>query len=889
MAFPSDLQIEVAFNNDIDETNFAQSGWTSILPFVGSFDGDLRGREYELGQTEAGTISVVLDNSDSRFLPGSVQSPYYPYVKSDRRFRIRGKNMVHPNVARGGSRDHSLSGYLASFGGLSGYSATAYAFDSVRIITASAEPNAPLEGKEKANDGLSGTKWTVFSNAGWLVYKYAIGIRLDHYSITTANDFPGRDPKTWTVQGSNNGTTWTTIHTVTGNTWTDRFETQTFDVTSPGYYLYYKLDITANTDSGGVTQLAEWDLTYDTPDDLLLPDDDLTWYVEVDLNASLGISQWHETVGWYVPLEYGVRLAHSAYIWRISGTEPTGLKYQFHITYLDKNLNEVLSTVDVGSTVSTLPTTSTPTQIGFSHTPPADAKYGVVSLQFFIGTTTNTGPLVYGITGIQSELPANLAADISGFRDQYNWQLEGDGDGDYYNVGTDPTTSYLEVKWGDHDVNIYQVVPHLIPGESYTATVEAKILNAQPSVLFTGDEGQTGALISTGTFTQYTTSFVAQQAEQELRFILQGDPTAATIGLQIRKLRVELGDALTLSLPASAIDAGFTTWSRPKDIFEGWIESWPAVAGNVDMTVTVVDRMKRLGEVELSNTLREALFVDDPQLLMPFSDSMLDSPGQFSQLGNWSAEEGGPSHVTISHTRGDLSTSTYTTNTDDGPTGEASFKGSPLGANNVIGYFFAIPFTKDYTTPAPAPTPPKPTSQPPPASTPTQKATYTKKWYATWSRSYEGDNSTRFDDSPYMYQGSFSGSPGNQKSLAGFDYNNIIATLKGAEIVECHITVKNNHARWNKGLYAEVGTHNYSSKGSTWVGSQVRERRWKVWVTEGGTVTINGGTTLGKEFQSGATRGIGLGPEATDDPDNYGYFYGASNSARPSITIKYRK
>jgi hypothetical protein len=362
--------------------------------------------------------------------------------------------------------------------------------------------------------------------------------------------------------------------------------------------------------------------------------------------------------------------------------------------------------------------------------------------------------------------------------------------------------------------------------------------------------------------------------------------------LQVRNLRVELGDNLTLSLPTTAIEAGNTMWIRPKDIFEGWVEAWPAVAGSNDITITVTDRMKRLGGVELSNTLRESLFVDSPSLLLPLSDSMIDTPGRFSQLGQWSAEEAGPTYVDISHSRGDLGVASYTTNTDDGPTGEASWKGTPVGtALSAVGYFFNIPYSKDYIAPVVPPDTSKPKPKPPPASTPTQKSTYTKKWYATWSRSYEGDDSTRFDDSPYMYQGSYdSSSPGNQKSLAGFDWKNIAATLKGADILECYITIKNAHARWNKGLYAQVGTHDYISKPSTWNGSVVVERRYgKKWVVEGGTLTINTGIQLGKEFLNGSTRGISIGPEATNDHDNYGYFYGASHSARPYITIKYRK
>ncbi len=888
MAFPSDLEIEVAFNNDIDETTYGQSGWTSILPFVSSFDGDLRGREYELDRAEAGTLSVVLDNSDSRFLPGSVQSPYFPYVKSDRRFRIRGKNMVHPNVARGGSRDRNLSGFQEYGDGIGvNYTGNVYPFDSVRVITASAEPFvANGEGKDKANDGQVRTKWVTNTSTGWLQYKYAIGVRMSTYTVTSANDVPTRDPKNWTLCGSNDGTTFTPIHTVTGEVFTDRYETHTYTISSPNYYQYYKLNITLNnTDS--LLQLAEWDLQYDSVDDVLLPDGDLSHYLEITIPASRP-NNWYKTFGWFVPLEYGVRISHSGYAWKINGTEPTGLTTKFEIHYLDKDWNLIPTTQDINWAWNT-PTPTAPSQGGFAHTPPSDAKYALMHFAVFIGTTTNSTDLIYGVTGIQSELPVNLAPDISGFRDIYNWQVEGDGDGDYYSVGAAPATSYLEVKWGANDTNLYMTIPHLIPGEAYTATMEAKILNSQPSVQFTGNEGETGPIISTGTFTKYTCSFIAQQPEQELRWVLQGTPTAGVIGLQVRLLNVQLGDNLTLSLPVNAIEAPFTTWVRPKDIFEGWIESWPAVAGNTEMTVTVVDRMKRLGQVDLANTLRESLYVDEPVLLMPLSDSMIDTPGRFSQLGSWALE--GMSYVDIAKSRGDLGIASYTTSTDDGPTGEASWKGTPVGTGFNKGYFFAIPYSKDYTAPPPVVSTPKPTPKPPPASTPRTKSTYTKKWYATWSRSYEGDNSTRFDDTPYMYQGSYDGSsPGNQKSLAGFDYKNIAATLKGAEIVECYITVKNNHARWNKGLYAQIGTHNYTSKPSTWNGSNVIERRYgKKWVSEGGTLTINTGVVLGKELLSGATRGISIGPEATDDHDNYGYFYGATHSARPYITIKYRK
>lgn len=1111
MAFPSDIEIEVAFNNDIDETDYAQSGWTSVLPFVAAFNGTLRGRNVELDRTEAGSIAVVLDNSDGRFLPGSVQSPYYPYVKSDRRFRIRGKNMVHPNVARGGSRDRATTGFMRQIPeSIQDIQHDVYtrAIDDVFEITASAAPN-PGEGAANVFDPALDTKWTINTMAGYVQYRYYMAITMHRYTLTVPAGNPNNNPDDWTLQGSNNGSSWTTIDTVTANVWSDDYETQEFVIDTPGSYSYYRLDITGNVGTTSNTQLADWRMLWDEGVDLPTGDSDLTYYSFITVNDNLGLNQWYDTEAWYVPLEYGVRLSHSAMVFRIAGTEPTGWKWKLHITYLDGDFNVIdLEGSDPEYVYTAIPTSRTPAQVGFSHTPPSEAKYGVMSFAVWVGGTTNATNIEYGITGIQSELPVNLAPDISGYRDTFNWQIESEGtvpgtvksvqassntgalvettsppyksgntasivtdafipannslliamvgfgngsDGasalgtvsdslggtwtrkasDFLtaqgvaeiwmrdvvtgasmtvtyarggagtasglslqvrgltgaktvvnqtgaivtlggttdfekqlittfanskvygsfarnsaavalegndlttiygqiagtstdlsaafstpiisipgtvtvgftndDVGTnrgvmmevlatnivasDPTTAYLSVTWSVDDGNLFITIPHLIPGEWYTATVEAQLVGSQPQVIFTGDEGVTGATITTTTMTQYSTTFLAEQAEQELRFILQATPTAGE-GLRLRKLRVERGENLSLSLPTTAIETGVTGWLRPKDIFEGWVESWPAVAGSSTLSVAVNDRMSRIGRVELASTLRESLLVDRPSLLLPLTDSMLDAPGEFSQLGYWGDIEGGPTTVTIQPTKGDVSSASFTTFTDDGPTGEASLKLTTI--SSTAGYVLTLPYSKDATAPTKpsVPVKPKPPPTKPNPTTPTLQ-TYTKKWYATWSRSYEGGNGTRFDDSDYMYQGQFSGSPGNQKSLAGFDYKNMMSTLNDAEILSCHVTVTNAHARWNKGLYVFLGWHNIASKPSTWNSSNVNERTVKAWVGEGGSVTRDFGTPIGRAFRDGTAKGISIGPEA--DSDNYGFFKGAKQSNRPFVTIKYRK
>lgn len=53
--------------------------WVDITDYVEGFDTSL-GRDSEIGSIEAGTMQMTLDNSDGRFTPGRVASPYYPNI-----------------------------------------------------------------------------------------------------------------------------------------------------------------------------------------------------------------------------------------------------------------------------------------------------------------------------------------------------------------------------------------------------------------------------------------------------------------------------------------------------------------------------------------------------------------------------------------------------------------------------------------------------------------------------------------------------------------------------------------------------------------------------------------------------------------------------------------
>jgi alpha-L-fucosidase len=131
--------------------------------------------------------------------------------------------------------------------------------------TATANAQKSTETADMAFDGSTATKWFTDVNAstGWLQYQFADGLawRITQYQITSANDTPGRDPKDWQFQGSNNGTTWTTLDTQTGQTFANRLLTNTYNLVNTTPYRYYRLNITANNGGSGYQiQLSEFAL-----------------------------------------------------------------------------------------------------------------------------------------------------------------------------------------------------------------------------------------------------------------------------------------------------------------------------------------------------------------------------------------------------------------------------------------------------------------------------------------------------------------------------------------------------------------------------------------------------------------------------------------------------
>ncbi|NJP80697.1 glycoside hydrolase family 92 protein, partial [Streptomyces sp. AA8] len=128
--------------------------------------------------------------------------------------------------------------------------------DTVTAVRASGENAGSGEVKENLFDGESTTKWLDFEKAAWLEFELSEPVTAVRYALTSANDSPGRDPRDWTLQGSQDGRNWTPLDSRKGETFEKRFQTREFSFLNSTPFRHYRLDIARNS-GADITQLAE--------------------------------------------------------------------------------------------------------------------------------------------------------------------------------------------------------------------------------------------------------------------------------------------------------------------------------------------------------------------------------------------------------------------------------------------------------------------------------------------------------------------------------------------------------------------------------------------------------------------------------------------------------
>jgi predicted alpha-1,2-mannosidase len=132
--------------------------------------------------------------------------------------------------------------------------------DRVVAAEANGENDGAGEVAENLFDGSSQTKWLVFESTGWVEATLSEPVAVVHYALVSANDSPGRDPKDWTLSGSNDGNTWTVLDSQTDQDFSARFQAKEYRFPNTTAYTHYRLDITENH-GDDIVQLAELQLS----------------------------------------------------------------------------------------------------------------------------------------------------------------------------------------------------------------------------------------------------------------------------------------------------------------------------------------------------------------------------------------------------------------------------------------------------------------------------------------------------------------------------------------------------------------------------------------------------------------------------------------------------
>ena len=131
------------------------------------------------------------------------------------------------------------------------------------VSTAACFGSPAAEGVANLTDGVQESKFLAFSNSVWIRFDAGLPYVLDHYAITSANDFPERDPRSWILSGSNDGTSWTELDVRIGEVYAGRFERREFAVDTDDFYRFFQLR--TENEQGGVTQVAELELHGESP------------------------------------------------------------------------------------------------------------------------------------------------------------------------------------------------------------------------------------------------------------------------------------------------------------------------------------------------------------------------------------------------------------------------------------------------------------------------------------------------------------------------------------------------------------------------------------------------------------------------------------------------
>lgn len=125
--------------------------------------------------------------------------------------------------------------------------------------TMSASSTYGTAAASRSEDSNDGTEWMANGvYPSWLKVTFATAKTVGGYRITGLSSQLGRAPKTWTFEGSNDGTSWSVLDTQTNVTGWVAATPKTYTLASSASFTQYRVNISAGNDATYVNIAEFW-------------------------------------------------------------------------------------------------------------------------------------------------------------------------------------------------------------------------------------------------------------------------------------------------------------------------------------------------------------------------------------------------------------------------------------------------------------------------------------------------------------------------------------------------------------------------------------------------------------------------------------------------------
>ncbi|WP_375102464.1 glycoside hydrolase N-terminal domain-containing protein [Paenibacillus sp. RS8] len=235
---------------------------TQALPIGNGYMGGMvfGGVEQERIQFNEKTLWSGGPGADSNYQYG-IKDGAQQHVETIRQLLKEGK--VNEAKALVGKITGVMGAGDISFGAYQAFGDVFLDFNRQSAYTVTASSDNPQYGEPISNltDGSVNTKW--YSGDGappfWVQWAYEEAKVITGYSFTSGNDVPDRDPKSWTLKGSNDGKQWTILDNRSNEEFASRKQKKSYTFSNATAYKFYKFDLVSK--GGTKIQLSEMEMT----------------------------------------------------------------------------------------------------------------------------------------------------------------------------------------------------------------------------------------------------------------------------------------------------------------------------------------------------------------------------------------------------------------------------------------------------------------------------------------------------------------------------------------------------------------------------------------------------------------------------------------------------